>query len=501
MRLQVPGSESIVNVGTRKQLFIDDYIIETTRWVTPRQTEAARWIQPPAHARPDLDGWSEGTDRIQGDVPGHLLRATAFVRRTIHQPQRFAGNPIMKPAYPWEGESAPWPANIMWDEEDGVWKMWYNGLTVVDVPVRRHYYRFLYATSRDGIDWDRPTLGLVTDPAGNDTNIIYQGKGQYVLKEAGADPSRRYKMVYSTADEGVQHPMVQYSPDGLRWEPAPGPYDHNRGDENLAILHDPVSHKYVGFCRPVYPRPTLVHRTERSILRMQSNDLIHWSTPTHIIDRDSLDDLDIDFEAMAPMFYENLYLGFLRVSHTAPNFMESWLAHSRDGFHWQRVRTASFFEPGPAGSWDEKSITVSRAPVRVGDELRVYYTGVDTQGSTAVGLATMRLDGFASIESPANDRHPKNNPPTLTTKPLFSPGNRLTVNAYAAGGSIDAELISADGHVIPGYSAEDCDTFSGDSLSHTFTWNGNPDVSRCLPMRIRFYLERARLYALQLPRA
>jgi hypothetical protein len=501
MRLQVPGSESIVNVGTQKQLFIDDYIIETTRWVTPRQTEAARWIQPPAHARPDLDGWNEGTDRIQGDVPGHLLRATAFVRRTIHQPQRFAGNPIMKPEYPWEGESAPWPANIMWDEEDGVWKMWYNGLTVVDVPVRRHYYRFLYATSRDGIDWDRPTLGLVKDPAGNDTNIIYQGKGQYVLKEAGAAPSRRYKMVYSTADGGVQHPMVQHSPDGLRWEPAPGPYDHNRGDENLAILHDPVSHKYVGFCRPVYPRPTLVHRTERSILRMQSNDLIHWSTPTHIIDRDSLDDLDIDFEAMAPMFYENMYLGFLRVSHTAPNFMESWLAHSRDGFHWQRVRTSPFFSPGPAGSWDSKSITVSRAPVRVGDELRVYYTGVDTEENTAVGLATLRLDGFASIESPANDRHPKNNPPTLTTKPLFSPGNRLTVNAYAAGGSIGAELISVDGHVIPGYSAQECDTFTGDSLAHTFTWNGNPDVGACLPARIRFYLERARLYALQLPRA
>ena len=84
---------------------------------------------------------------------------------------------------------------------------------------------------------------------------------------------------------------------------------------------------------------------------------------------------------------------------------------------------------------------------------------------------------------------------------LFSPGNRLTVNAYAADGSIGAELISVDGHVIPGYSAEDCDTFTGDSLSHTFTWNGNPDVGRCLPARIRFYLERARLYALQLPRA
>ncbi len=83
-----------------------------------------------------------------------------------------------------------------------------------------------------------------------DTNIIYQGKGQYVLKEAGADLARRYKMVYSTADEGVQHPMVQYSPDGLRWEPAPGLYDHNRGDENLTILHDPVQSQVRGLLPP-----------------------------------------------------------------------------------------------------------------------------------------------------------------------------------------------------------------------------------------------------------
>ena len=42
MRLQVPGSELIVNIGTQKQLFVDDYIIETTRWVSPRLAETAR---------------------------------------------------------------------------------------------------------------------------------------------------------------------------------------------------------------------------------------------------------------------------------------------------------------------------------------------------------------------------------------------------------------------------------------------------------------------------
>ena len=61
MRLQVPGSESIVNVGTQKQLFIDDYIIETTRWITPRRAEAARWIQAPSW-HPD-DPLSKSTAR------------------------------------------------------------------------------------------------------------------------------------------------------------------------------------------------------------------------------------------------------------------------------------------------------------------------------------------------------------------------------------------------------------------------------------------------------
>ena len=63
MRLQVPGSEQIVDIGTRKQLFIDDHIIETTRWIAPRAAGAARWVQPPDQ-RNDLDGWREEDDRL-----------------------------------------------------------------------------------------------------------------------------------------------------------------------------------------------------------------------------------------------------------------------------------------------------------------------------------------------------------------------------------------------------------------------------------------------------
>ena len=157
MKLQIPGSDLIVNVGTRKQLFFDDYILETTRWICPRHSETGRFLQPPGRStRTDLDGWTEGVDRIEGDLPGHLLRATAFVTRTVNQPTRYEGNPIMVKTEPWE-KDAPHPCKIMHDEEDGIWKMWYLGLK----DHITHQYFLMYATSEDGIEWVKPKLGLV----------------------------------------------------------------------------------------------------------------------------------------------------------------------------------------------------------------------------------------------------------------------------------------------------------------------------------------------------
>jgi len=505
MRLQVPGSELIVNIGTRKQLFVDDHIIETTRWVTPRLAETARWLQPPARPRTDLDGWREGVDRIEGDVPGHLLRATAFVTRTVNQPERFEGNPIMEKARPWEGESGPWPSRVMYDEEEGMWKMWYVGLTHEDEG-RRHVYNCMYATSQDGLTWERPALDVVKDRAGNNTNIVYKGKCQFVFKDKEGEPSRRYKMGRSMASkEGLQHPMVFYSPDGIHWTPEPGPFSHNRGDETLSVMYDPESKKYLGFCRNRYPKPTLVHRTERSILRIQSNDLAHWSMSEPIIDKDSLDPFDTDFYGMRGMFYESMYLGFLNIHHTAADTMDIWLAHSRDSFHWERPRTRPFLPLGCEGSWDWGMVSMVQAPMRVHDELWIYYTGVnglhDAQGKSArLGLAKLRLDGFVSLDAFENKHRTKNYPPTLMTKPLYSPGNRLVVNVDASRGFIEAELLNVDGHVIDGYSREDCDTFSGDSLAHTLSWKGNSDIRACIPFRIRFTMDNAKLYSLQSPK-
>ncbi len=508
MRLQIPGSELIVNVGTQKQLFVDDHIIETTRWISPRLSETARWVQPPSRPRIDLDGWSEGVDRIEGDVPGHLVRATAFVTRTVNRPERFDGNPILEKANPWE-DDAPSASAVIYD--DGLWKMWYLSKKLPSPP---HRYCCLYATSHDGIRWERPALGVVKDGAGRDTNIVLESGCGFVLKDEEADPSRRYKLGLSRRSrEGLQHPMLYHSPDGIHWTPDPGPFSHSRGDEVLSVMHDPLSRKYLGFCRNAYPKPMLVHRTERFLLRMQSNDLVHWSMSEPIIEKDDLDPFDSDFYGMSGMCYERIYLGFVNVHHTAPDTMDVWLAHSRDSFRWKRLRSRPFMPTGPAGSWEGGMVMMFQAPVRVGDEHWVFYRGTDGLHDALgknryVGLAKLRLDGFVSIDAYPNKHKQeraiqqpgKNYPPTLLTKPLASPGNRLVVNVDAAEGFVAAELLDVNGYVIDGFSVEDCDTFRGDSLAHTISWRGNPDIGGCLPARIRFAMNNVKLYALQIPK-
>jgi hypothetical protein len=55
------------------------------------------------------------------------------------------------------------------------------------------------------------------------------------------------------------------------------------------------------------------------------------------------------------------------------------------------------------------------------------------------------------------------------------------------------------GQTIDGYSAAECDAFTGDDVRHTVTWAGNADLSRLAgrAVRLRFQLQNAALYAFQ----
>ena len=131
--------------------------------------------------------------------------------------------------------------------------------------------------------------------------------------------------------------------------------------------------------------------------------------------------------ALAMFHYETVYVGLLRMFHTRRDIVDIQLATSRNAKRWSRPTRAAFIPTGQdKGDWDFGNNSVpSTPPIRMGDELWFYYSGRSTMHNEvpndgAIGLATLRVDGFASMDARRRGR--------LTTKPLVFEGGDLYLN-------------------------------------------------------------------------
>ena len=148
--------------------------------------------------------------------------------------------------------------------------------------------------------------------------------------------------------------------------------------------------------------------------------------------------------------------------------------------------------------WDWGQLWMFQGPLVVGDEIRIYYMGVAGRHWTTyhgdthedgVGLATLRLDGFVSVDASETG--------TLTTKTLVFIGDTLEVNANAAGGSIRVETLDASGNVISDFAKDQCVPITTDRVRHVVKWKGKRDCQliQARPVKLRFHLTQAKLYS------
>ena len=180
--------------------------------------------------------------------------------------------------------------------------------------------------------------------------------------------------------------------------------------------------------------------------------------------------------------------------------MNVQLLWSRDGEKFTRVGQGRQFIPnGPEGSWDQDLVySVHNGLVRKDrGEIWLYYEGFTghrwfkqrrEHQRGQVGLAILRLDGFASITGQG----------TLTTRPLTFEGSRLKINASGVDkyvgpgyGTVQVEVLDAKtGQPIP---------VGGDKISHTVSWKGRSDLAglRGKTIKLRFHLEKAKLFSFQ----
>jgi hypothetical protein len=108
----------------------------------------------------------------------------------------------------------------------------------------------------------------------------------------------------------------------------------------------------------------------------------------------------------------------------------------------------------------------------------------------STGLATLRRDGFASMEAGMDEG-------ILITRSVTFSGKYLFVNIDNPQGELRVELLDENENVIKPFSAEGCRVVRADSTRYRVTWNGEKDFASVAgrPVRFRFLLRAGKLYS------
>ena len=469
-------------------------------------------------------------------IDDHVIGSMKNLKRSFHRARKH-GPPVIVPEHPWEGVgTAPWPSvylfgDVIRDEEEQVYRMWYTSATAD----ARGQHRTLYATSKDGIRWHKPLdLGIVKYKGSAANNILIPNCGVANIIHAAheSDPKRQYQLF--AYDRNVNAYAWRFSADGLRWG-KPVVVPALRGMYDMGnVAYDDTRRMYVLAVKqghmPRYRHPVLgKHRGVRfrRWFMLTSQDGLRWSGKVDLLgDFDELDKtLYLKGEGCAMLntygislhAYHGVYLGIqwmFRITdaegfwncHGGP--MDGRLLFAREWKKPWQIPTREFVIPrGRKGEWDWGMICgVANRPVvsPQGDEWWYYYGGWDGGHGTSrrrgcIGLARFRLDGFASIDTFGTEG-------ALTTTGLTFTGGTLTLNVDVSGADtagdknyVRVELLGANGRVLNGYSRSDCDPIHVNSVNHTVTWKGRSDVSGLAGrvIRMRLYMKGAELYAFQ----
>lgn len=197
------------------------------------------------------------------------------------------------------------------------------------------------------------------------------------------------------------------------------------------------------------------------------------------------------------------------------------LAVSPDGKHWGRAFDEAWIPLSPLPAdyvrvklphtpptgvdpfdervpWDYGNNSASSmGPVRVGDELWMCYSGRRTDHASsphvgAIGLGTLRLDGFVSLDAAEEEG-------VVLTRPLRLLHGSLHVNADASEGSLQVEILDDQGIPLPPFTRDNCEPICTDDVRHLVRWRGAKVMDfeelNGREIRLRFHLQNAGLYS------
>ncbi|MEO5997710.1 MAG: LamG-like jellyroll fold domain-containing protein [Chitinophagaceae bacterium] len=460
-------------------------------------------VQPPSLS--DLTGpW-------QLLIDDYLIDNKENIHRTYHPFTKNPNNPILVADKPWEGRVAYLYGTVLPNEEKNGYRMWYQ--------IWRGEYDNLYATSKDGLNWIKPELGIVDFKGSKANNIFFRRTREDHLPQVihtpwEKDPNHRYKLLNydygrTKPDHLISGIWGAYSADGIHWtDAAHNPVLKDPGDVGNFVW-DSHTIRYIGYPKVFAPVRGF---NRRAVGFSATRDFENWPSAQLILLPDEIDDRWVtlkdqrtEFYGLSAFPYESGYLGFLWIFHITdgkndgPIYCE--IVSSRDGINWVRQEPINgermpILPLGPKNAWDQGMVFSTNHPLVENNIIKLWYGGSsvthsahDDSARSGIGLATLRKDGFASLDAAGVTG-------TITTKPLKNLHGSLFINANAGKGSIKVEVLSADGKVLPGFSSNECDVIHGDNTKLQVSWRTNKLLlNHPGKYRLRFILQNASLYS------
>jgi hypothetical protein len=431
-------------------------------------------------------------------IDQRFIEKAEGVTLVVNRP-RVTGERLMVSEKPWEDLALGGYHTVIQDG-DRI-HLWYEAMD------RRGGDGVAYAFSSDGgATWNRPRLGLIPYQGSTDNNLVVYGiHGMHVFRNRPDAPaSERFCLFVGSPNK------LYVSPDGIHWNAQGKTPFLNLGkfaglDSQNVMFWDTRNRKYVAYPR-LWAGPLM-----RTVGRTESGTLGDFPDPKVVFSRDERDPPGLDFYTSAALEYPfaaDVYLMFPAAYHHTPpppqndGPLDVQIAFSRDGITWLRPDRTPIIRRGFDGQWDSGALYAGYGLSRHGDELSLYYSAYDvTHGAYVkrgylggvLSRAIYRLDGFTSIDADYQSGQ-------FTTPLLVFSGDHLELNLDgSAGGSARVEILDRGGKPIPGFAAQQCDPIVGNSVAKRVTWGGKGDLTalRNIPVKVRFVMRDAKLYAFQ----
>ena len=421
-------------------------------------------------------------------LDSRIIHRVTAGKLTLGKVKKDKRNPLLRGDKPWEPNVSNGYPNVTYDEHKQLYECWYSPWIVckatASIPREKRKYvpslvdegasdgsesrripyipdavssqphptresGVCYATSRDGIHWRKPELGIAELNGSTKNNIVFSAHtiphmatspdlkpsvnrgphGAGVFRDLReSDPAKRYKMVfrdYAVSEPEKFYVSVAFSLDGLHWKPVPCPETGAHGDTHNNAFWAPELQKYVLITR--------LWDNGRCVGRCESEDFVNW-TKAEVVLR--------GIYSMPVFRYAGIYLGFPAIYAGGGGRVHTELAWSSDTIEWHRISLGKplIANAKEMGLYDWGCVFAS-TPIFSENEIRMYYMGdPHTHHSwrgSGLCLASLRPDGFAGYEPAADET-----PAIITTNPLVCSGQMLRISAdVRGGGSIRVMLV------------------------------------------------------------